>query len=85
MPNTLGAFPSSRERGTTVVTYVFGDPETSFGAQRRAAQRLAREQLTDEDDSYIGVTGSIPPAMRSTTSSTTTSTRWSSRPCSPSP
>ncbi len=60
VPNTFGAFPGSRERGTTVVTYVFGDPETSFGAQRRAAQRFAREQLTEDDDAYVGVTGSIP-------------------------
>ena len=60
VPNTFGAFPGSRERGTTVVTYVFGDPDTSFGAQRRAAQAFAREQLTDPDDAYVGVTGSVP-------------------------
>ena len=47
IPNTFAAFPGSRERGTTVLTYVFGDPGTSFGAQRRAAQAFAREQLTD--------------------------------------
>ena len=60
VPNTFGAFPGSRERGTTVLTYVFGDPDTSFGAQRRAAQAFAREQLTDADDAYVGVTGSVP-------------------------
>ena len=60
VPNTFAAFPGSQERGTTVLTYVFGDPETSFGAQRRAAQAFAREQLTDPDDAYVGVTGSIP-------------------------
>jgi RND superfamily putative drug exporter len=60
VPNTFGAFPGSQERGTTVVTYVFGNPETSFGAQRRAAQTFAREQLTDADDAYVGVTGSVP-------------------------
>ncbi len=60
VPNTFAAFPGSRERGTTVVTYVFADPETSFGAQRRAAERFARAQLTDADDAYVGVTGSVP-------------------------
>jgi putative drug exporter of the RND superfamily len=60
VPNTFAAFPGSQERGTTVLTYVFGDPETSFGAQRRAAQAFAREQLTDPDDAYVGVTGSVP-------------------------
>jgi len=60
VPNTFGAFPGSRERGTTVVTYVFTDPETSFGSQRRAARAFAVEQLTDADDAYVGVTGSVP-------------------------
>ncbi len=60
VPNTFGAFPGSRERGTTVVTYVFANPETSFGSQRRAAERFAREQITDDDDAYVGVTGSVP-------------------------
>jgi RND superfamily putative drug exporter len=60
IPNTFAAFPGSRERGTTVLTYVFGNPETSFGAQRRAAQAFARDQLTDPDDAYVGVTGSVP-------------------------
>ena len=60
VPNTFAAFPGSQERGTTVVTYVFGDPESSFGAQRRAAEDFARDQLTDPDDAYVGVTGSIP-------------------------
>ena len=58
--NAFGAFPGSAESGTTVLTYVFGDPETSFGAQRRAAERFAEEHLDDPDDAYVGVTGSVP-------------------------
>jgi RND superfamily putative drug exporter len=60
VPNTLGAFPGSAESGTTVLTYVFADPDSSFGAQRRAAERFAEEHLTDPDDAYVGVTGSVP-------------------------
>ena len=60
VPNTFGAFPGSAERGTTVLTYVFSDPESSFGAQRRAAERFARAELSDPDDAFVGVTGSVP-------------------------
>lgn len=59
-PNTLGLFPGSRERGTTVVTYLFTDPRSSFADQRRAAERFAALQLDDTDDAFVGVTGSVP-------------------------
>ncbi len=60
VPNTLAAFPGSAESGTTVVTYLFNDPRTSFSAQRRAAERFAQQQLDDPDDAFVGVTGSVP-------------------------
>ena len=60
VPNTFGAFPGSRESGTTVVTYLFTDPRSSFANQRRAAEDFARAQLDDPDDAFIGVTGSVP-------------------------
>ena len=60
VPNTFGVFPSSRENGTTVITYLFSDPRTSFSFQRRTAETFARDQLRDEDDAFVGVTGSIP-------------------------
>lgn len=60
VPNALGVFPGSRESGTTVVTYLFSDPRTSFTFQRRVAEQFAREQLGDPDDAFVGVTGSIP-------------------------
>lgn len=60
VPNTLAAFPGSAESGTTVVTFLFNDPRTSFSAQRRAGERFAEQQLGDPDDAYVGVTGSVP-------------------------
>jgi RND superfamily putative drug exporter len=60
VPNTFGAFPASTERGTTVVTYLFSDPRTGFADQQRAAEQFAAEHLSDPDDSYVGVTGSVP-------------------------
>ncbi len=60
VPNTLAAFPGSAESGTTVVTFLFNDPRSSFSAQRRAGEQFAQQQLTDPDDAYVGVTGSVP-------------------------
>jgi RND superfamily putative drug exporter len=60
LPNSFGAFPASRERDTTVITYLFSDPRSGFANQQQAAERLAERLLTDPDDAYVGVTGSIP-------------------------
>jgi len=58
--NTFGAFPGARESGTTVITYLFSDPRSSFTAQRRAGQEFAREHLDDPDDAFVGISGSVP-------------------------
>lgn len=57
--NALGAFPGSREQGTTALTYLLFDADVSFGVQTRAAQRYAR-RLFEPRDSVVGVTGSVP-------------------------
>ena len=43
VPNTFGAFPGSRERGTTVVTYVFGDPTATASARSAGTIRSYEE------------------------------------------
>ena len=60
VPNSFGAFPGSAENGTTVITYLFSDPRSSFAAQRRAGEQFAAEQLDDPDDAFVGITGSVP-------------------------
>ncbi len=60
LPNTLGAFPASKERDTTVVTFLFSDPRTGFADQQRAAQQLAAQMDLGPRDAFVGVTGSIP-------------------------
>ena len=60
VPNTFRAFPGSKENGTTVVTYLFTDPRSSFADQRRTAEAFAQRHLDDPDDSFVGVTGSVP-------------------------
>lgn len=60
VPNTEGGFPGAAEKNTTVITYVFANPELNFFEQTRAVEDFAAEQLTDASDAYVGVTGSIP-------------------------
>lgn len=57
--NTLALFPSSSERGTTVVTYLFARPDSGLGSRTRAADRFATRHL-GPDEAYVGVSGSVP-------------------------
>lgn len=60
VPNTLGLFPGSRQHGTTVVTYLFTDPRRSLSDQYATARTFAAKHLSDPEDGYVGVSGSIP-------------------------
>jgi putative drug exporter of the RND superfamily len=61
--NTLGLFPSSRERGTTALTYLFFEPETTLSA-RVAQARLYAKRINRPDDALAGVTGPAPARLR---------------------
>ncbi|MFP5346096.1 MAG: MMPL family transporter [Actinomycetes bacterium] len=58
--NTRGLFPSSSERGTTAVTYLFVKPGAGFATQTRAAREFAKQHVGKPDDALVGVTGSVP-------------------------
>ncbi len=58
--NTLGIFPSSSQRNTTALTYLFFDPSASFFARTNAARAFGRRHLDRQKDGYLGVTGSVP-------------------------
>ena len=58
--NTAGLFPGSSERNTTALTYLFISPSAGFNSQTTAANRFAERFLAEEDDAFVGVTGSIP-------------------------
>ena len=58
--NTAGLFPGSSERNTTALTYLFISPSAGFNSQTAAANRFAERFLAEEDDAFVGVTGSIP-------------------------
>lgn len=68
-PPLLGAIPITNglrigsnpgETNTTIVTYLFMEPRSSFDSQRIAAQRYVSENLDRPEDHVVGVTGSIP-------------------------
>lgn len=58
--NTFALFPSSSERGTTALTYLFTTPGASFTRQTEAARDFAATRVDGPSDALIGVTGSIP-------------------------
>lgn len=58
--NTLGLFPSSSERGTTALTYLFVQPGAGFFTQTRVAREFAQRHAGEPEDALVGVTGSIP-------------------------
>ena len=61
--NAEGIFPSSSERGTTALSYVFTKQGTSFGDEVAAAARFGREHVNQPDDHFVGVTGTIPAQL----------------------
>ena len=61
--NALGLFPGSRERGTTVLTYLFFDPAASL-VDRVNNAHLYASRLNRPDDALVGVTGPAPARLQ---------------------
>jgi RND superfamily putative drug exporter len=60
LANTAGIFPGSRERSTTIITFLYFRPGTSLPAETAAGQVYARRYLSAAQDHLIGVTGPAP-------------------------
>ena len=58
--NTLGTFPSSSEKGTTVLTYLVPEPGLTFAEQTAAAEQFGSTHVNEPGDHYVGVTGAVP-------------------------
>ncbi|MGE5291299.1 MAG: MMPL family transporter [Micromonosporaceae bacterium] len=58
--NTGGYFPGSRERSTTVVTFLLFRPGTSVAAQAAGGHAFARRYVSAPRDHLVGVTGVAP-------------------------
>jgi RND superfamily putative drug exporter len=61
--NALGLFPSSREQGTTAITYLFFGPEATLAGRVEQANLYAG-RLQRPDDALVGVTGPAPARFR---------------------
>ena len=60
IPNTAGAFPGSRERSTTVVTFLYFRPGASTATQAAGGQLYASRYAAAPADHLVGVTGVGP-------------------------
>jgi RND superfamily putative drug exporter len=60
VPTTGAQFPGSRERSTTIVTFLYFRPGTSFAAQTAGGELYARRYASGQDGHLIGVTGVVP-------------------------
>jgi putative drug exporter of the RND superfamily len=63
--NARGLVPSSRETGTTAITYLFFDPaQTDIADQDDLTRRFAQKYVRFEGDALVGITGAVPARMQ---------------------
>jgi len=60
LPNTAGLLVGTAEHSTTIITFLYFQPSTSFSQQTAGANEYARWYLNQPADHVIGVTGPIP-------------------------
>jgi RND superfamily putative drug exporter len=60
LPNTAGLLVGTAEHSTTIITFLYFQPGTSFSQQTAGANEYARWYLNQPADHVIGVTGPIP-------------------------
>ena len=58
--NSIKLFGPDGETNTSVLTYLFMDPVSSFASQQEAAQRYIGQELERPEDHVVGVAGSVP-------------------------
>ncbi len=60
LPNTAGLLHGTNEQSTTVITFLYFRPGTSFGAQTAGANAYVHWFLNHPADHVAGVTGPVP-------------------------
>ena len=60
LPNTAGLLVGTTEHSTTIITFLYFQPGTSFSQQTTGANEYARWYLNQPADHVVGVTGPIP-------------------------
>jgi len=60
LPNAAGLLKGTNEHSTTIITFLYFRPGTSFGAQTAGAREYAHWYLGRLSDHVVGVTGPVP-------------------------
>jgi putative drug exporter of the RND superfamily len=60
VPTTSVQFPGSRERSTTIVTFLYFRPGTSFAAQTAGGELYGRRYAAGRAAHLVGITGVVP-------------------------
>jgi putative drug exporter of the RND superfamily len=60
LPNTAGLLHGTGEQSTTVITFLYFRPSTSFAGQVAGAQAYVHWFLNQPGDDVVGVTGPVP-------------------------
>jgi RND superfamily putative drug exporter len=60
LPNTAGLLVGTAEHSTTIITFLYFQPGTSFSQQTAGANEYAHWYLNQPADHVVGVTGPIP-------------------------
>jgi RND superfamily putative drug exporter len=60
LPNTAGLLVGTADYSTTIITFLYFQPGTSFSQQAAGANQYARWYLGQPADHVVGVTGPIP-------------------------
>ena len=84
LPNNAGLLHGTNEQSTTVITFLYFRPGTSFGAQTAGANAYVHSFLNHPTDHVVGVTGRFRPNTTRARSSGRTSCGSSCSRCSPS-
>ena len=60
LPNSAGLLVGTAEHSTTIITFLYFQPGTSFGQQTAGANEYVHQYLNQPTDHVTGVTGPIP-------------------------
>jgi putative drug exporter of the RND superfamily len=61
--NTMRLIPGAREDGTTAITFLFFEGQTSIGEETSIAHRWAESEVGQPEDALVGITGTVPARL----------------------
>jgi putative drug exporter of the RND superfamily len=61
--NTMRLIPGAREDGSTAITFLFFEGQTSIGEETSIAHRWAESEVGQPEDALVGITGTVPARL----------------------